>query len=97
MNKIYRAGIIGCGNIASGYDPNGAYKITTHAGAYSYIKKTKLVALTDMNKKKLNEAGKKWRIDKLYTNYKEMLEKEKLDILSICTWDDSHYQILKDQ
>ena len=96
MGKVYRAGIVGCGNIASGYDPNGAYKITTHAGAYNYVKKTKLVALSDTNKNRLDNAGKKWGVSKLYANYKEMLEKEDLDILSICTWDDSHYKILKD-
>jgi len=96
MYKSYRAGIIGCGNIASEYDPTGVYRITTHAGAYNHVKETKLVALSDINKDKLNEAGKKWKVDNLYLNYNEMLERENLDILSICTWSNSHYQILKE-
>jgi len=94
-NKIYNAAIIGCGKIASDLDPGRDY-IVTHAGAYTNLKNTNLVSISDINHNKLQESGKKWNISNLYLDYNEMLKKEKIDILSICTWTDSHYQIVKD-
>jgi len=93
--KVYNSAIIGCGKMGSEFDPNGAYKVTTHAGAYKNTEDTNLVALCDTNEKKLKNAGEKWKILHLYRDYREMLDKEKIDILSICTWNSTHYKILK--
>lgn len=93
--KRYSAAIVGCGKIGSWFDPNGAYKITTHAGAYRNTENTDLVALCDVDKYKLKTAGKKWQVSHLYKNYREMLDNEDIDILSICTWNQTHYEILK--
>src|SRR3989344_3223645 len=45
--KVYNSAIIGCGKMGSEFDPNGAYKVTTHAGAYKNTEDTNLVALCD--------------------------------------------------
>ena len=93
---VYKAGIVGCGRIGSEFDDDPKRKyIATHAGAYSVVHRTDLVAVADINKEKLEKCGKKWNVRSLYQDYKEMLEKENLDILSICTWNSTHFDIIK--
>lgn len=93
---MYKAAIVGLGRIASGFDDDPKRKVVwTHAGAYKNVDGIELVALCDIDKDKLNICGKKWGVNKLYTDYNEMLEKEDLDILSICTWSSTHYDVLK--
>jgi len=75
----YRTGIIGCGRVAN-----------THAAAYINVPATDLVAASDLIEPKLKEFGSKYNIPALYTDYQEMLEKEALDIVSVCTWPDAH-------
>lgn len=93
---MYNCAIVGLGRIACGFDDkNYSSKIQTHAGAYIKNKKTKLIALCDVDEKKLVKYGKKYKIKNLYQNFEEMLVKENLDILSICTHGDLHYPIVE--
>ena len=93
---MYNAGIIGCGRIGSEFDDDPKRKgVSSHAGAYLAIDDVILVAASDINTEKLEKCGKKWGIKALYANYEEMLEKENLDILSICTWNSTHLDIVK--
>jgi len=90
-----RVGIVGCGRIGCGFDDDPKRKmISTHAGAYEKTKETQIVGLCDLDVNKLKKYGKKYKVFGLYTDYIEMLEKENLDILSICTWSSSHYDII---
>jgi len=92
----FRAGIVGCGRIGSEFDDDPKRKvISTHAGAYSAVKEIELVAACDVNKEKLEKCGLRWHIPSLYQDYQEMLAKEKLDILSICTWNSTHLEIVR--
>ena len=94
--RVYKAGIVGCGRIGSEFDDDPKRKyIATHAGAYSAVKETKLIAAADLNEKKLKKCGEKWKIPSLYSDYNEMLEKEDIDILSVCTWNSTHFDIVK--
>ena len=92
----FRCGLIGLGRIGCGFDDNPNRKsINTHAGAYNSIKKTKLVALCDIDQIKLDKYGKKYNVSKLYTDFHEMLKNEELDCVSICTLADSHLEIVE--
>jgi len=94
---VYKAGIVGCGRIAGEFDSDPKRKwIATHAGAYGEFPGTGLAAAADIDKEKLGNFGKTWDVDSLYADYKEMLKKEGLDFLSICTWGASHLDILRD-
>ncbi len=94
--KIYRAGIVGCGRIASTFDRDPRRKyVATHAGAYSRIPLVQLAAACDLDGKRLQDFGKTWKVKNLYQDLDSMLEKEHLDILSICTWPGTHYDLAK--
>ena len=93
---IYKAGLVGCGRIGSEFDDDPKRKgVSTHAGAYSAVPETDLVAVADVNRERLYKCGKRWGVESLYQNYEEMLETEKLDILSICTWNSTHLGIVR--
>ncbi|MBC8227954.1 Gfo/Idh/MocA family oxidoreductase, partial [bacterium] len=80
--KRYRVGIVGCGNISR-----------THMHAYRAAFAVDVVAAADIQEEKLSAFSEEYRISALYTDYKEMLDKENLDIISVCTLADSHCEI----
>jgi predicted dehydrogenase len=80
--KEYHAGIIGCGAIAR-----------AHANMYMKNEKTALVAAADINPHMLKIFAEEFNVTSTYTNYEEMLEREDLDIVSVCTWHGSHAEI----
>jgi predicted dehydrogenase len=75
MSARYRAGIIACGGISQ-----------SHLRAYRAIPAIDLVAGADVSpavrERWTNEHG----IPHMYATAAEMLERERLDIVSICTW-----------
>lgn len=90
----YKVGIIGCGRMGWLFDEDPLMKKpTSHAGGYSICKKTDIVAVCDINKERLKGISERYKIKSMYTNYKEMLKKEKLEIVSICTPPDTHAEI----
>jgi predicted dehydrogenase len=93
----YRAGIVGCGRIGSEFDDDPKRRVvSTHAGSYSAVDEIELVAACDLNKVRLDKCGKRWNIPSLYQDYRQMLVKENLDILSVCTWGSTHLEIVKE-
>lgn len=77
------AGVIGAGSI-------GNVHLTGYAAAPQLVK---IQAICDINPKRLNEMGEKFKVpaENRYRDYKEMLKKEKLDICSICVPNVYHY------
>jgi len=75
---------LGCGGRARG-----------HADAYRFVKKGKLAAICDMNEERLKSFGDNFGIDTRYTNFQEMLEKEKPDVLHIVTPPTLRYDLMK--
>lgn len=92
----YRAALIGCGNIGSLYANDPKIKgICTHAGAYTASSKTELVAVCDVDHDKVSACAKKWMVSHQYTDVKKMLIEQKPDVVSICTSDSTHADILE--
>ncbi|MCZ7384092.1 MAG: Gfo/Idh/MocA family oxidoreductase [Candidatus Methanoperedens sp.] len=80
---VYKVGIIGCGQIASIFEEDAWREHPcTHAGAYDAVKRTRIVAAADISEERLDRFSKRWG-GKVYTDYKEMLENEDLDIVSV--------------
>jgi predicted dehydrogenase len=93
----FRAGIVGCGRVGSEFDDDPKrIMISTHAGAYTAVDEVELVALSDLDENKLERCRKRWGVTSLYQDCKEMLSRENLDILSICTWNSTHLDIVKE-
>lgn len=87
----YRAGVIGCGRTASIFEDAGTRrKPCTHAGIYTEHGDTELVAASDICGRRLKAFSERWKVNKTYLDYHEMLERESLDIVSICTHAPSH-------
>ena len=95
----YNAAIIGCGRIGSEFDDDPLmrknYGIASHAGAYVDNPEIEMIAATDISEKKLSYFGQRWGVNSLYIDYEEMLNKENIDILSICTPNSTHLQIFE--
>jgi len=95
----YRAGIIGCGRIASTIEddvrkaPGFGLFPYTHAGVYQRHPRTELVAAADINESALSAFGERWGVTALYTDYREMLEREQLHIVSIAALSRLHHEM----
>lgn len=94
---MYRSAIIGCGRIGGGYDRDPASSWSfTHAGAYRLCRQIRLVAAADADERALSSFGRKWGVTRLYTDYREMLERHKPDILSLCLPTPLHYEAFRE-
>jgi predicted dehydrogenase len=92
--KRLNAAVVGCGRIGCTYGIESG-KILSHCRAYSKHSQFDLVAVCDRAKEKAEKCGKKYNA-KVYTDFSEMLKKEKIDILSVCTNTESHYGIVSE-
>jgi len=90
----YKVGIIGLGRIGSLFeeDPKIKKKPCTHAGSYKELG-IEITAACDIRKDRLEKFSKTFGVKNLYEDYKDMLEKEDLDIVSICTHAPDHRDI----
>ena len=79
MRKPLRVGLIGCGGIAG-----------AHMRAYRQLEGVEVTAAAEIIPHRLRSFGESWGIEKLYPDYEVMLEREKLDIVSVCTTPFAH-------
>lgn len=87
MEKL-RIGIVGCGGIANG----------KHMPALSRLNDVEMVAFCDIIKERAEKAAEQYGIPGagVYEDYKEMLAKEKLDVVHVLTPNREHGQITVD-
>ena len=79
MAISYRVGVIGCGSIAQ-----------RHTKAYQSVSGYQLAAATEPNVQRANAFQETFAIPTMYADPEEMLQKESLDVVSICTWHGLH-------
>ena len=84
--KPLRVGVIGCGWIRQ----------NVHIPAYIENPKTRLVAICDANEARLHEVAKKYSIKNVFVDYREMLEANLVDAVSICTPTAAHWKMAVD-
>ncbi|HOD18335.1 MAG TPA: Gfo/Idh/MocA family oxidoreductase [Candidatus Cloacimonadota bacterium] len=75
-------GLIGCGRISK-----------NHFEAMTQIPEAEFIACCDIIPERAESAAKQYNIKSVYTDYEEMLSKEQLDAVSICTPSGIHPQI----
>ncbi len=89
--KKFKTGIVGCGRIGSLLEEDPLRgKPCTHAGGFSALPATHLSAGCDIDPVRLQKFGKYWNVKGLYSDYRDMLGKENLDVLCIATWTPLH-------
>ncbi|MBQ3935260.1 MAG: Gfo/Idh/MocA family oxidoreductase [Clostridia bacterium] len=80
MERKTRIGIIGCGNISH-----------CHLGGYKAMPdRVELVACCDIDEPKAKAYAEANGFKSYYKDYNEMLAKEELDAVSVCTWNAAH-------
>jgi predicted dehydrogenase len=80
--STYRVAVIGAGGIAR-----------HHASYYAAHAETEVVAACDINPETLDGFCEQFSVPAKYADYRELLANEKPDIVSVCTWQDTHPQI----
>lgn len=85
--------IVGCGNIAGGFDEGRSTNEHpyTHAGAYSCDGRFKLVACIEPNDNRRSEYMAAWNIPVGFRSMDELIGSDiKFDVISICSPTDTH-------
>ncbi|HUX88008.1 MAG TPA: Gfo/Idh/MocA family oxidoreductase [Chloroflexota bacterium] len=102
----YRAAIVGLSGIAADPSPIGPDPVLgelmphSHVAAYAHIPNTTVVAVCDLVPSLIEQFREQWgRVfpeSHAYTDYREMLANEQIDLLSVVTPDHRHAQIVVD-
>jgi len=85
MAKTYKIAIVGCGGIANG----------KHMPSLSKLDNVEMVAFCDIVPERAEQAAEKYGAEgaKTYTDYKELLKDASIDVVHVCTPNDSHADI----
>jgi len=93
---LLRVGIIGTGKRKARGDVTGYGMAYRHAEGYVSLEDCKIVACADIVKENAEAFARTYNVPSIYLDYKEMLRKENLDMVSICTWPHLHSQMVID-
>lgn len=92
---MLRAALIGCGKIGSEFADDPLIQgVLSHAGAYAACETTELVAVCDANPDKAHRCGERWGVKARYTDVTALLAEQRPDIVSICTPDETHADMI---
>ncbi len=81
----YKCGIVG----VSGGRANG------HADAYAHIPRGRLACIATRTRANLDAFGDRWNVDARYTDYREMFEREKPDLVHVNTPPDVRLEVME--
>jgi UDP-N-acetylglucosamine 3-dehydrogenase len=84
MTKLLRAAVIGAGIMGR-----------NHCRVYSEMEDVELVAVSDPDQASLNKIGQRHHV-RTYTDYRTMLEREQLDLLSVVVPTEMHFAVARD-
>ena len=86
----YRGAVVGCGRMGSTIDdehigmPHYPWP-WAHAPAMIEARGVELIAAADVDQAKLDDFKRRWGVEALYTDYREMVQKEQPDIICLTT------------
>ena len=96
--KTYKAALIGCSRMGAFIDnevPAGRYPYS-HSAGYEACDRTELVACSDLRPEVMAQVGERYGIptERQYTDYREMMEREQPDIVSVATQPEPRAEIV---
>jgi len=98
--KTYRAALIGCSRMGAFIDNEvaGSSMVLpySHAAGYENSPWTELVACSDLRPEVMAEVGKRYGVapERQYTDYRELIEREQPDIVSVATQPEQRAEIV---
>ena len=99
--KTYRAAVIGCGRMGGFIDNEvigtpGFYPPYSHGGGFFASERTDLVACSDFRTDLMDEFGRNYGVPGggQYTDFREMVAAENLDIVSVATHVEHHAEVV---
>ena len=66
-----------------------------HAAAYAHIPRGRLACIATRNRENLDAFGERWSLDTRYTDYREMLGREKPDLVHVNTPPDVRLEVME--
>ena len=93
----YRAAVIGCGRIGAFIDNESTSPHAwSHAAGYVACPRTELAALSDQRAEVMDRAGERYGVppERRYRDYREMLERERPQIVSVATQPEQRAEIV---
>lgn len=92
MSRQWRACLVGCGRMGATIDdevrdrPDSHLWLPySHAAGYTAVESTTLVAVADAAAEKAEAIRQRYDVPRCYTDYREMIEKEQPEIVSVAT------------
>ena len=96
--KTYRAALIGCSRMGAFIDNEvpPEKRPYSHAAGYEACQQTELVACSDQRAEVMEKTGQRYNIpaQHQYLDYREMIEQENLDIVSVATQPEHRAEIV---
>ena len=92
----FRVGIIGCGRPRNTEGATGFGMAHRHAEGYEACPDTEIVAVADIARENGEAFARERNVPNVYEDYREMLEKEDLDMVSVCLWIALHARVVND-
>ncbi len=90
----FRVGIIGCGRPWKSEGASGFGMGHAHARGYAVSPEATIVALADLSEENARAFQAQHGGEQIYRDYREMLAREQLDIVSICTGPHLHAEMV---
>ncbi len=98
--EIYKAALIGCSRMGAFIDNEvpDSWSAYSHAAGYEACERTEMIACSDLRGEAMNQVGLRYGVpgDKQYFDYREMIERERPDIVSVATQPEQRAQIVVD-
>ena len=96
--KTYKAALIGCSRMGAFIDnevPASRYPYS-HAAGYEACDRTEFVACSDLRPEVMAQVGERYGVppERQYTDYREMMEREQPDIVSVATQPEPRAEIV---
>ena len=92
--SMYRVGVIGCGRIASTMEDESDVHPITIAGAFDALPNCQIVAACNRGAERLHAFGERWGVDTRYHDYREMLDRESLEVVCVATHPPLHPEMV---
>lgn len=65
-----------------------------HTDAYRRNERVEVVAVADINPDNLKSFNAKWKVPETYTDYKELVRRDDIDLVSVCVPNFLHHQVV---